>query len=157
MSDSKESDHAQVLAPAPVFYVVSSLVGFLISRIWPITLGPNNALTIIGVILVLLSIPIVLFAIKSMKRVNTAFDSRKSTTSVVKDGPFRFTRNPTYLSLTLLTLGLSLVFNSAWLLIGSAIATAITHFLVIKPEEHYLMTKFGEDYSDYASHVRRWI
>lgn len=157
MSNINESDHAQVLAPAPVFYAVFLLMGFLVGWIWPVALGPKNPLTILGFILIFLSVPIVLFAIIMMKRADTAFDARKSTTSIIKDGPFRFTRNPTYLSLTLLTVGLSLIFNSAWLLIGTAVATAITHFLVIKPEERYLMNKFGEDYSAYTRRVRRWI
>lgn len=152
-----ESDHAQVLAPAPVFYVLSLVVGFVIHSIWPVALGPKYALVIIGLTLILLSVPTVLFALKAMKRENTAFDARKSTSAVVKDGPFRFTRNPTYFSLTLLTVGLSLALNSAWLLVGSVVATTITHFLVINPEERYLTAKFGEEYSAYARRVRRWI
>lgn len=157
MNESNAPDHAQVLAPAPVFYVISFVAGFIINQLWPVALGSKLPLTIIGLILILLSVPIVLFAMKSLKRANTVFDARKATSAIVKDGPYRFTRNPTYLSLTLLTVGLSLVLNSVWLLIGSAVATVVTHFFVIKPEEHYLTKKFGEDYSAYGRRVRRWL
>lgn len=157
MSESENSDHARVLAPAPVFYIFALVAGFAIHYLWPVTLGSSSVMTAFGLALVTISIPIVLFALLAMRRANTAFDARRSTIAIVVDGPFRFSRNPTYLSLTLLALGISLAFNSVWLLASAAVATGLTQWLVIKPEERYLTTKFGEEYCSYARGVRRWI
>lgn len=70
---------------------------------------------------------------------------------------FRLTRNPIYLSMMLLYVGLSLLVNSPWTLLlaiptGSALCLA-----AIKPEERYLEAKFGDAYRHYRAAVPRWI
>lgn len=157
MSNMKDFDRALVAAPAPVFYIATSLIGFAINSNWPVAIATNAVIKLIGILLISISIPLVIFTVLAMRSAKTAFDARRSTTIIVTDGPFRYSRNPTYLSLTLLTAGVSLVLNSVWLLAGAAIATGLTQWLVINPEERYLMTKFGDEYDQYTSRVRRWI
>ena len=79
------------------------------------------------------------------------------TIAIVAAGPFRFSRNPLYLSLTVLGAGVALLVNSGWGLLLLVPAVAVTHFLVIAREEHYLEGKFGDEYSAYRERVRRWI
>ncbi len=77
--------------------------------------------------------------------------------TVVTDGAFRYSRNPTYLSLTLLYVGVALVLNSLWVLMMVVPAVAVTHWGVVLREERYLESKFGEEYRRYTQRVRRWI
>ena len=70
---------------------------------------------------------------------------------------FRFSRNPLYLSLTLLFTGLSLVMNSLWGLVVLVPVLVVMHVGVIRREERYLEAKFGESYRQYCSEVRRWL
>jgi protein-S-isoprenylcysteine O-methyltransferase Ste14 len=104
-----------------------------------------------------ISIPIVISAVRALLRGRTAFDARKPTTSIVTDGAFRYSRNPTYLSLTLLYVGVALMLDSLWVLVMVVPAVAVTQWGVVLREERYLESKFGEEYRRYAQRVRRWI
>ena len=79
------------------------------------------------------------------------------TTSIVTSGPFRFTRNPLYVSLTLLYLGLTLAFNTWWGIVGLIPLLVVMHYGVVLREERYLEQKFGEMYRQYRSKVRRYL
>ena len=73
------------------------------------------------------------------------------------DGPFRYTRNPMYLSLLPHYVGGALLFQLPWALILLVPVFLVLHFGVIIPEENYLEEKFGERYLRYKHHVRRWL
>jgi protein-S-isoprenylcysteine O-methyltransferase Ste14 len=75
----------------------------------------------------------------------------------VSDGPYRFTRNPLYLALAGLCLGIAFAVGTVWLLVFLIPVLLITHYGIIKREEQYLARKFGEPYVLYMKRVRRWI
>ena len=77
--------------------------------------------------------------------------------TVVRDGPFRFSRNPIYLSLTVLYLGVIVLINTLWGFVLVAPLFGVVQHGVIKPEERYLEQKFGEEYLRYKARVRCWI
>src|SRR4029434_8133859 len=79
------------------------------------------------------------------------------TTAIVASGPFRFSRNPLYLALTLLYLGLTLAFNTWWGIVVLVPVLIIMHRGVVQREERYLEQKFGETYRQYRSKVRRYL
>lgn len=92
-----------------------------------------------------------------MVKAGTNIRPDKPALAIVTAGPFRLTRNPMYLSLCLLQLGLGLLINGLIPLL-LVIPLALTlHFGVILREERYLTAKFGETYTHFQSHVRRWI
>lgn len=157
MTISPRPDHAGVLVPAPVIYMLALGVGLLLQLKWPVLFIPKHWGLTLGCLLVLASIPIIVSTLISMKKAQTAFDARKSTTSIISEGMFRYTRNPTYVSLTLLGAGVSTLLCSIWMLCTLVIAVVITHWSVIKPEERYLTEKFGAEYLQYAQNVRRWV
>jgi protein-S-isoprenylcysteine O-methyltransferase Ste14 len=92
-----------------------------------------------------------------LARARTAFDARKPTTTIVSDGAFQYSRNPTYLALTLLYVGFALVLGSPWVLLMVVPAVALTQWGVVLREERYLEAKFGEAYRRYKTNVRRWL
>jgi len=79
------------------------------------------------------------------------------TTAIVVHGPYRFTRNPMYVSLVGLYAGVTLFVNSAWPLILLPAVVLLVRRQVIAREEAYLEAKFGEEYRAYKARVRRWI
>lgn len=79
------------------------------------------------------------------------------TTTIVKVGPYQFSRNPIYLAFSLFQTGVSLGVNDAWILITLLPAIAVMSFVVIPREERYLESRFGEEYADYKARVRRWL
>ena len=118
---------------------------------------PRTVTLWLGGVIIALSIPIVISAFRALTRARTAFDARKPTTSLVSDGAFHYSRNPTYLSLTLLYVGLALVLGSPWVLLMVVPAVALTQWGVVLREERYLEAKFGEEYRRYKTNVRQWL
>lgn len=92
-----------------------------------------------------------------MVRAGTNVNPAKPATALVTTGPFRLSRNPLYVSLTLLYVGIALLFNAVmpWLLLPGVLW--VVQYGVIKREEAYLEGRFGQAYLDYAAKVRRWL
>ncbi len=77
--------------------------------------------------------------------------------AVVSTGVYRFTRNPMYLGLALILLGLAVYLASPWALPGPLVFAAyITRFQIV-PEERALQALFGAAYTAYRAQVRRWL
>jgi protein-S-isoprenylcysteine O-methyltransferase Ste14 len=79
------------------------------------------------------------------------------TTVVLQAGPFRVSRNPLYLGLIALDIGLALLVPSFWSLVLVPVGVAALFWGAIRPEESYLSAKFGADYDAYRACVRRWL
>ena len=150
-------DNAGVVAPAPVLYATCVAVGAAVEYVVPSSLLPSPLGGWVAVGLIAGAIGIVVPAFNALARAQTAFDARKSTTRIVTAGPFSFSRNPTYLALSMLHIGVSFALGSLWVLLTLVPAVAVTQWGVIRREERYLETKFGDEYRRYASMVRRWI
>jgi len=119
----------------------------------------TQALTLLSYVLFLFGFGILFTAARSFKEHNTTINPIKIETasSLVVSGIFNYSRNPMYLGMALILLGLSLKFN----LLGGLIFTAlfilfITNFQ-IKPEETAMEKLFDQEWKDYVSNVRRWL
>jgi len=150
-------DKADIIAIPPLIYAAGLLLGLFIHFIYRIKFLPQTISMWVGILLISVSIPIALSAVRALARAKTTFDVRKSTTAVVTDGTFRFSRNPMYLSLTLLYFGIASLINSLWIAIFVLPVIVVIQLGVIEPEERYLERKFGDEYLRYKSRVRRWI
>jgi protein-S-isoprenylcysteine O-methyltransferase Ste14 len=76
---------------------------------------------------------------------------------LVCQGPFRFSRNPMYVGITVCCLSLGLILNSAYFLAGAIAFFAVIAVAYVPFEEKRLREAFGRDYADYCRKVRRWI
>lgn len=76
---------------------------------------------------------------------------------LVVSGPHAWSRNPMYLSLTVVYIGLALALARAWPLILVVLPWASMNWAVVPFEEARLSATFGQDYADYCQRVRRWI
>jgi protein-S-isoprenylcysteine O-methyltransferase Ste14 len=75
----------------------------------------------------------------------------------VQRGPYRFSRNPLYLSMILLCVAVAALGNTAWIMLALIPALVVLQRGVIDREEAYLDRKFGAEYRAYRARVRRWI
>ena len=95
--------------------------------------------------------------LRRFRRAGTPFNPRKAASVLITDGPYRFSRNPSYVSLTLVYLGIGLLLNNGWILILVAPVFLVMDLWVVRKEERHLETRFGEDYLRYKAAVRRWL
>jgi protein-S-isoprenylcysteine O-methyltransferase Ste14 len=155
MSDS--TDRPRVAAPPPLFYAVGFLAGLLLERLVPSELWHALPVPAVGTGLIALGLALVLWAGATFARHRTSVMPHRPATTVVESGPYRFTRNPIYLGMLLIYVG-----GVAWAgrlgpLVMLPLVILALQPLVIAREEHYLLTKFGEQYQRYRDRVRRWI
>lgn len=81
----------------------------------------------------------------------------KPSPELIFTGPYRFTRNPMYVGLAVIQVGLGIGFNNLWISLFAAAALLTVHFTAVLPEERYLTEKFGESYRSYRARVRRYL
>lgn len=98
-----------------------------------------------------------LWSILIYRRTGQNPDPRTPTPVIVEAGPFRVTRNPMYLQLVLVTIGIAVVLANVWILLLTPVVAWLLQRLAILPEERYLERKFGDAYLAYKRRVRRWI
>ena len=79
------------------------------------------------------------------------------TRTVVTDGPYARSRNPLYLGMAVLYVGLCLLLPTFWGLVLTPAAVALVEWGAIRPEERFLRERFGPAYEEYAGRVRRWL
>ena len=151
------NDSPQVIAPPPLIYLSGFTVGIVLHLLKPLPFLPKNLVLPLGVVLIVISIMLVITAMREFIKAKTNIDVRKPTTSIVSTGPYQFTRNPIYLSMTLLVLGIAVWVNTLWILITLVLVLLIMQFGVIAREEAYLVKKFGGEYLQYKTKVRRWM
>ncbi len=104
-----------------------------------------------------LALLIAVWVVRTLSQAGEDIRIKKPTNALVSSGPFRFSRNPMYVGLTLLYLSISLILNTAWPLVFLPGALLLMQFGVIKREETYLEGLFGQDYRQYRARVRRWL
>jgi protein-S-isoprenylcysteine O-methyltransferase Ste14 len=98
-----------------------------------------------------------LLSYREFRAAGTSVRGSKRTTAIVQTGPYRFSRNPIYLSFILLVLGLSVWLNDLWLLVTLVPAVGLIAMVVIPREERFLERNFHDHYSTYKATVRRWL
>jgi protein-S-isoprenylcysteine O-methyltransferase Ste14 len=152
--------HPNVLVPPPVIYVVGFAAGWLVNRRWPLPiLGPEHSRLRIAVAatFILCWLVLMIAAFTTFRRARTAIVPLFPATSVVTAGPYRVTRNPMYVSLIALYVGVSLIVNSWWPLIVLPLVVLLIDRAVIAREERYLRSAFPTEYAAYCDRVRRWL
>jgi len=151
-------DNPGVIAFPPLIWlvgaVISALVHFFLIRL-PIM--SYRACLVCGIVLVILVPTLALSALVTTKAAGTNVDPAKPALTIVRGGPFRFTRNPMYFALCLLQVALGFFLND-WITLLFVIPLAlILHYGVVLREERYLAAKFGEPYLELKRQVRRWL
>lgn len=155
--EAKQPDHAGVAFHPPLLLLVSLAVGFLLRWLVRLPALALPASAKIGAAIVALSFGIFFWAVATMLRGHASIPTNTPTDVIVTRGPYRFSRNPIYLSMILLHVGVGVWTGSLWFFILAAVCVALLTLGVIVREERYLERKFGGEYLSYKSRVRRWI
>jgi len=147
-----------VKVPPPIWTLLCLLVAAALSALAGWRRFPGLPFVPLAVVLVIAGVALPVWAAALFRRTGATFIPHATEHKrLVIDGPYRFTRNPMYLGLTLVTLGIA-VWNGAWPMLLAPIAVVGAFALVNIPyEETAMRREFGADFDDYARRVRRWI
>src|SRR5207244_12751183 len=105
------------LARPPLIYLCSIVLGLVIHIVWRARLVPPAITTPVGAIVTLAAIALFISAVRTFRAAGTPIPGNRPTTTIVRAGLYRFSRNPIYLAFSIFQLGLSLWVNSLGLLI----------------------------------------
>lgn len=141
----------------PFIYLGTIVLGLLLHFVWSVRLVSHAVSVPLGGTVVLVAVALFLYALRTFQTAGTPVPGNRPTTTIVRTGPYRYSRNPIYLSFSLLQLGVAFWVNSLWLLVTLIPAMALMSFVVIPREEQYLETHFSSDYLPYKASVRRWL
>ena len=153
-----ETDSPGVMFPPPLAHFGMLIAGLALHFAFPRRFLPGIWLQLaIGLPLITISGILALSASWTMCRAETEINAYKPTTAIVTRGPFRFSRNPLYLSLTVLYIGIATSVNALWAMVLLPVALVAISRGVINREERYLERKFGQEYLRYKARARRWL
>jgi len=154
---SPGADTPGVIAPPPLIYLGGLGVGFALNAVAGGAPLPSTVARPIGAALIVAGAGLAATFVRAFARARTPVDPYSPSKTIVTDGPYRLTRNPGYLGMTLTYAGIAIASNAPLALVPLPVVVAVIDRGVIAREERYLEQKFGARYTDYKRRVRRWI
>lgn len=150
-------DTPGILAPPPLIFATPLVLGSLLDHVVPLAILPGALARWSGFVLMVAALVIAAAAMREMRRARTAVDPYTPSTALVRSGPFARSRNPIYVALILLSLGVALLANVLWCALLVLPAVVVLRRFVIAREEAYLERRFGDEYRSYCADTPRWL
>jgi protein-S-isoprenylcysteine O-methyltransferase Ste14 len=152
-----DQDNPGIKVPPPLIYLLALLLGLVLDRRAHVPFLPRKAGRIIGWPLVGGGVLLGGWFRKTMREADAPIRTDRPVPRLTTEGPFRFTRNPGYLSLAMLYAGIAVLRNALWAILLLPLVLVVIQREVIGREERYLERTFGEEYLAYKARVRRWV
>jgi len=140
----------------PLIFLLAILFGIGLNQLWPLRFMPSP-LRWLGLVVISCGLLLFLLSYREFRAAGTPVRGNQRTRTIVRTGPYRFSRNPIYLSFILLVLGLAICLDDLWLVITLLPAIWLIATAVIPREERFLEQNFSDQYSSYKATVRRWL
>ena len=162
---TNKDDYADVITFPPIIWLFSINTGFSIATLnmyyYQLYKIPRYfdffRTSEILLFFLVLAISLIIPAIKKFNSQHEDPNPTSPSTLIIKSGIYKYSRNPMYLGLIFLQLSLGILLSMVHIMLMCIFTYIIFKYYVIKPEEKYLSSKFGDDYNHYKSKVRRWI
>jgi protein-S-isoprenylcysteine O-methyltransferase Ste14 len=150
-------DTPGVIAHPPLIYAGGLSAGVLASYFLPVTFVPRTLARVLGWLLISSGLILGFLGDRALRNAGTNINPYEPVTTIVGEGPYRYTRNPLYVASALIYAGIAVRLNGLWAALLLPFVLGVVQRGVIEREERYLERKFGEEYLRYKAQVRRWI
>ncbi len=163
MTKPQHSDNPGVRIPPPILVVSILVVSLLVDYFIRKSIlqagfgGMSGAVVYGGAGLVIAGILLGIWCAVVYHKAKTSILPHTADSTLIKHGPFRFSRNPIYLGMVLIYMGICLVRNAPIALMLVVLVILVLRIYVIAKEEAYLTRRFGDAYGQYCKQVRRWL
>ena len=149
---------ARVRLPPPLVFVAFILAGVgLRFVVEPPPLPFSRTVQVVfGALLALFAMALGVTAVGLFRRSDQNPKPWTPKTKLLLQGPYRFTRNPMYVSMIVLQFGIGWLLGNVWVVYAALFAWLVVHYTAVLPEEAYLEEKFGDAYREYKKKVRRY-
>ena len=148
-----------VYIPPPLFYVLIFIVGLILQNKIPIAdaLFQLRSIKVLGIIFLIIAAFFLARSLRQFFQSKNTVILIKPASSLQKTGIYGISRNPMYVGLAVVYLGITCFIGNWWNIILLPLLILIVQEYVIKREEKYLALEFGQQYEEYRSKVRRWL
>jgi protein-S-isoprenylcysteine O-methyltransferase Ste14 len=150
-------DTPGIRVPPPPIYLLALLLGLLLDRRAHVPFLPRGVARVLGWPLVGGGMALAAWFVRTMRSADTTIRIDKPVSSLVQNGPFRYSRNPGYVALAMIYAGIAVLRNALWAILLLPLVLIVIQREVIEREERYLERTFGEEYLAYKARVRRWM
>ncbi len=155
---TEQVDGAAVRVPPPVLFLAAIAVAVLLGWLWPRDPWIGGGLRwLVAAATIGSGLALIVTAVQRFKATGQDPKPWLPSPEMVTSGPYQLTRNPMYLGMTLLVIGIGHLIGNGWFSITAVIALIAVQQLVVVQEEAYLERKFGDAYREYKKRVRRWV
>jgi protein-S-isoprenylcysteine O-methyltransferase Ste14 len=150
---------ANVRLPPPLVFVALMVASTLVQQLgWSLGLPlPWPLLVAAGGAIVLAGLGLIASAFGWFRRTGQEPAPWKPSPELIAQGIYRRTRNPMYVGMTLIQLGLGVALDNLWMVALAPLGLLIVHYTAVRAEEAYLEAKFGEPYLRYKAEVPRYL
>jgi protein-S-isoprenylcysteine O-methyltransferase Ste14 len=154
-----EQGGARVSFPPPLVFLGGIVVGIALQRLAvPLRAGGERVLgVLVGVTVGAAGAALLAWAAGLFRRTGQAPEPWKPTPSMILEGPYKRTRNPMYVGMTLIQVGVGFAANNLWISLLAGLSLYVVHRIAVLPEEAYLTERFGDAYKTYRASVRRYL
>ena len=152
-----DQDNLGINVPPPLIYQLPLVLGLLLDRRRHISFLPRGAARALGWPLIGGGVVLNGWFLRTIRKANVPMRTDKPVPKLTTEGPFRYTRNPGYLSFAMIYAGIAVLRNSLWAILLLPLVVMVMQREVIGREERYLERTFGEEYLAYKAQVRRWV
>ena len=155
----KKKDSPGVYIPPPLFYVLTFLAAVFIQKKFFINASVFRLqfTKAVGILLLVISLFFLVTSLREFFLSKNTLILIKPASSLQTNGIYNISRNPMYVALALIYLGLTCLIGNWWNIILFPLLFLLIQEYVIKSEEKYLERAFGTEYFDYKKGVRRWL
>lgn len=154
---AEKTDHAGVRIPPPFVFLGFLIAGIVSQSRWIEGVFPISMEFYLGALIVLFGLILMLTGARKFKKADTNIEPWKPTSNIISHGPYAYSRNPLYIAMTIIYLGIALAAGSTIALLLLVPCLLFIRYYVIAREESYLERAFGDEYLAYKCKVRRWI
>lgn len=152
-----ERDNPGISVPPPLIYVVPLVLGLMLDGRRHLPFLPRRVARGLGFSLLSAGAVLNAWFLLTIRKTDVPIRTDRPVPRLTTEGPFRYSRNPSYLALAIIYAGIVSLRNSLWAMLLLAPAVWVMRREVIGREERYLERAFGEEYLAYKARVRRWV
>jgi len=158
MENQEDVETPGVKIPPPLIVLGILLAGLGVDYVFKAGFSDEAWwLQIAGMVLVILGLALNLWSAVMYRKASTNILPNAADSNLIETGPFVWSRNPIYLGMLIVFVGISFILNAPLALLFAPLAWFVLRFYVIAREEAYLLGRFGGEYTSYQARVRRWI
>ena len=141
----------------PVYFLISIVAMALLNFFGPVIEFVRYPWNLLGLVPLGIGIALNLIADAAFKKEQTTVKPFEISTALITTGVFEISRNPMYLGMVLILIGIAILMGSLSPLIVIVLFAALMELVFVRTEEKMLEQHFGLAWTEYQSKVRKWI